>query len=758
MSLLLTAGFFVGNSMKRRYALGLILFLTGLMLLFYLTGNPFLDRIELKSLDVRFLTRGPEPPGPFAVLATIDEKSLDEIGKWPWPRAKIGALIDRLSEEGARVIAMDIVFSEPDENNNLRFVESMQEETNNLGLKSPELEKFLEKARAKADNDQILAAAISRSKATVVLGYFFHFSQKEIAHLSGAELARKSSNMGENAVKLVRFTSPEARKVKVFEALLPESNIEKLFQASRIAGYYNIFPDIDGTVRWIPLVIRYQDRFYPSLSLEAVRSYVGNIPLQVRVADYGIDAIQLGPVTIPTDEMGRMFINFRGGPHTFPHYSVADIMAGRTPADAFKDRIVFVGSTAIGVYDLRVTPFSTVFPGLEVHANVADNILRQTFLFRPEWAGLFDLTAILLMGMVTGLVLPRLRAFFSVLLIGVLFFGYLVMSQALFVRRGIWLNAVYPLLTMVIVYTAVTLYRYIIEEREKRKIRGAFSFYVTPSVVNEMLKNPEKLKLGGDKKELSVLFSDIRGFTTLAEEMEPEALVNLLNEYLTDMTNIVFEFDGLLDKYIGDAVMAVFGAPLEQTDHPIRACRTALKMLERLRKMQEKWEAEGAPRLDIGIGINTGPMVVGNMGSERRFDYTVMGDSVNLASRLEGINKEYGTRVVISEFTYERVKNDFFCRELDAVRVKGKVRPVKIFELMALRSNQDPRIDIIEVFAKALRHYREQEWDRAEEKFKEILNKIPEDVPAQLYLQRIANLRQEPPGPNWDGVFTMKRK
>jgi adenylate cyclase len=311
---------------------------------------------------------------------------------------------------------------------------------------------------------------------------------------------------------------------------------------------------------------------------------------------------------------------------------------------------------------------------------------------------------------------------------------------------------------MVIVYTAVTLYRYIVEEREKRKIRGAFSFYVTPSVVNEMLKNPEKLKLGGDKKELSVLFSDIRGFTTLAEEMEPETLVNLLNEYLTDMTNVVFEFDGLLDKYIGDAVMAVFGAPLEQTDHPIRACRTALKMLERLSKMQQKWEAEGTPRLDIGIGINTGPMVVGNMGSERRFDYTVMGDSVNLASRLEGINKEYGTRVVISEFTYDKVKDDFFCRELDAVRVKGKVRPVKIFELLALRSEKDPRIDIIEPFAQALSHYREQEWDRAEEKFNEVLSKIPEDVAAQLYLQRIANLREEPPGPGWDGVFTMKRK
>jgi adenylate cyclase len=273
-----------------------------------------------------------------------------------------------------------------------------------------------------------------------------------------------------------------------------------------------------------------------------------------------------------------------------------------------------------------------------------------------------------------------------------------------------------------------------------------------------MLKNPDKLKLGGDKKELSVLFSDIRGFTTLAEEMEPEALVNLLNEYLTEMTDVVFEFDGLLDKYIGDAVMAVWGAPLEQTDHPVRACRTALKMLDRLTKMQQQWEAEGTPRLDIGIGINTGPMVVGNMGSERRFDYTVMGDSVNLASRLEGINKEYGTQVVISEFTYEQVKDDFFCRELDAVRVKGRARPVNIYELVALRSEEDPRVAIVEPFALGLHHYRSQEWEIAEDKFHEVLNRIPDDFAARLYLQRIAELREKPPQPGWDGVFTMTRK
>ncbi len=740
------------------HVLSISLFLTGLMVVFYLAGNPFLDRIELKSLDVRFLTRGKESPGPFAVVATIDEKSLDEIGKWPWPRAKIATLIDRLSEEGARVIAMDIFFPEPDENNNIRFIEEMQRETRTLGLKEPRLENFLEQAREAADNDSILAEAIRRSKATVVLSYLFHFSREEIAHLSEEDLAGKSGDIRPSAIKLVQFTSPRAKQVEVFEALLPESNIAKLANSSRTAGHFNIFPDIDGTVRWIPLVIRYQDRFYPALALEAVRSYVGNIPLGVRVADHGIEAIQLGPVAIPTDEKGRMLINFRGGPQTFPNYSVADILAGRTEPEAFRNKIVFVGSTAKGVYDLRVTPFSNVYPGLEVHANVADNILTQRFLFRPEWARLFDLVAILFMGLVTGLLLPRLRALFSVLLIGVLFVGYLLVSQTLFVRHGIWLNAVYPLLTMVLVYTAVTLYRYIVEEREKREIRGAFSFYVTPSVVNEMLKNPDKLKLGGDKKELSVLFSDIRGFTSLAEEMEPETLVHLLNEYLTEMTDVVFEFDGLLDKYIGDAIMAVFGAPLEQTDHPVRACRTALQMLQRLTKMQQKWETEGAPRLDIGIGINTGPMVVGNMGSERRFDYTVMGDSVNLASRLEGINKEYGTQVVISEFTHELVKDDFFCRELDAVRVKGRVRPVKIFELLALRSEEDPRVAILEPFAQGLNHYRAQEWELAELKFNQVLASLADDVAARLYLQRIVSLREDPPKPGWDGVFTMTRK
>lgn len=741
-------------------AFSLSLFLTGIVILLCLTGNQFLDFMELKALDLRFVARGCKPPGLFAVLATIDEKSLDEIGRWPWSRDKIAELIERLSEMGARVIAMDIVFSEPEENSTRRFIDRMQQEARSLNIGNAEFGQFLEQAREQADNDGILAAAIRDSGATVVLGYFFHFSEKEIAHLGKKEFEHRAGNISRSAVKLVRFSSPEAKKSKVFEALLPEANIERLARASRACGYYNIFPDKDGTVRWLPLVVRYQDHFYPTLALEAVRAYIGNIPLSLRVADYGIQAIEIGRVSIPTDEMGRMLINYRGGPGTFPHYSAADILAGKVRPEAIKDRLVFVGSTAIGVFDLRVTPFSSVYPGLEVHANVADNILRQTFLFRPGWASLFDLAAILCLGLLTGLVLPRLRVFGSVMLIVVLFGGYLLASQVLFVHRGIWLNAVYPLLTVAVVYTAVTLYRYVTEEREKKKIRGAFAYYVSDSVVNEMLKHPEKLKLGGEKKELTVLFSDIRGFTTLAESMAPEALVHLLNEYLTEMTNVVLELGGLLDKYIGDAVMAVFGAPLEQPDHPRRACDAALAMIRRLGELQKKWKAEGNPLLDIGIGINTGHMVVGNMGSERRFDYTVMGDAVNLSSRLEGITREYGTRVVISEFTRERVEKDFFCRELDAVRVKGRVRPVRIFELSCPKteSEVDPRVAVLEPFSQGLRHYRAREWEQAESMFHRVLSLLPDDYPARLYLRRLEALRRNPPQEAWDGVFTMSIK
>jgi adenylate cyclase len=337
---------------------------------------------------------------------------------------------------------------------------------------------------------------------------------------------------------------------------------------------------------------------------------------------------------------------------------------------------------------------------------------------------------------------------------------FIIANGYIFATLNIWLNLIYPVLTMMTIYLAITVYRYITEEKEKKKIRGAFQYYLTASVINEMLKDPTKLKLGGDKKDLTVLFSDIRGFTTVSEKLTPEELVHLLNEYLTAMTDIVFKYDGLLDKYMGDAIMAVYGAPLDQPDHALRACRTALDMLAGLKELQKKWAEEGRPVLHIGIGINSGDMVVGNMGSQMRFDYTVMGDSVNLGSRLEGINKEYGTSIIISEFTYNAVKDTLLCRELDSVRVKGQKLPVRIYELLGDQKDAgtDETETVLRHFAEALAEYKQARWDDAVAAFQKVLELRPGDAPSELYIQRCRDLKENPPPAPWDGVFTMTRK
>ena len=330
--------------------------------------------------------------------------------------------------------------------------------------------------------------------------------------------------------------------------------------------------------------------------------------------------------------------------------------------------------------------------------------------------------------------------------------------RCLFANPGTCLNIVYPLMALLLTYAALTVYRYISEERERKKIRGAFSYYVSSSVVNEMLKHPDQLKLGGDKKDLTVLFSDIRGFTTISEGLSPEKLVHLLNEYLTIMTDVVFKYEGTLDKYMGDAIMAVYGAPLERPNHPSNACHSALEMMEALGKLNEKWIGEGKKPLDIGIGINTGMMMVGNMGSEQRFDYTVMGDAVNLGSRLEGANKDYKTNILISESTYERVKDEFYCMELDMVQVKGKTLPVKIYQLLSHKQLSDIRHQAISYFAQGLQLYRQQKWDEAIKMFKLVADLDKDLYAANVYVERCLDLKAHPPPPDWNGCYTMTIK
>ena len=655
-------------------------FVIFLSLVMFFMDVPFLRFMELKSLDLRMISRGTIAAGGETVIATIDEKSLSEIGRWPWPRTTIARLVDTLKKHGAKAVGFDIVFAEPDENSSLRTVGEIDRELKQLGIQDKRVVRILKEKRDAADTDGALARAVKKAR-NVTLGYFFHLSKRDAVHMTEKEIQENAARIAPSKYPVIQSTA-ETNDVMMIEAYAAVPNLAALAKSAVNAGYFNAIPDEDGTIRWAPLVIRFQGNVYPSLPVAVLMQYLDSPLSAVRTAEYGIEGVRIGDIEIPTDEVGRLLINYLGPAKTFPHYSIADILKGRIPPETFKSKIVLVGATATGIYDLRVTPFSTVYPGLEIHATVIDNILHRNFLTYSGWIRFLDMCVIIVLGLLAGVALPRFGAIGGIGVILALVVSFFLVNTFIFSYFNVWMNLIYPLLTLVVIYLGISIYRYVTEEREKKKIRGAFQYYLTASVINEMLKDPSKLKLGGDKKDLSVLFSDIRGFTTVSEKLSPEELVHLLNEYLTAMTDIVFEYEGLLDKYMGDAIMAVYGAPLDQPDHALRACRTALKMRVVLERLQKKWTEEGRPVLNIGVGINSGDMVVGNMGSEMRFDYTVMGDSVNLGSRLEGINKEYGTGIVISEFTYERVKDTLLCRELDWVRVKGKKLPVKIYELL----------------------------------------------------------------------------
>jgi len=736
--------------------LKITIFLVLLAVVVFFIDPPFIRFMELKALDLRVVSRGQLPTSGQVVIATVDEKSLSEIGRWPWTRTVTARMIEILKGYGAKAVGFDIVYAEPEQNATMQTLAEIYQDAAKLGIQDPRLTGLLENKAKAVQADAILAQAIEKAK-NVSLGYFFHTSAKDVGFLSEDYIAESASLIGGSMYSMVKSKGP-AGIYNIINAYAPIPSIREISRAGVNSGYFNAFPDSDGVLRWSPLVIKFQDSFYYSLPIAVLMQYFDFPMIVLNLADFGVDGIMLGDLRIPTDESGRLLINYMGPAKTFPHYSISDILNGRLSPDLFKGKIVIVGATATGIYDLRVTPFSPVYPGVELHATVVDNIIQRRFLAQSAWTTFIDICSIVVFGMMMGIAIPRVKAIQGVLLAVLLIGGVVVGNTAIFAKYDIWLNMVYPILTMLMVYLIITVYRYFTEEREKKKVRGAFQYYLTASVINELLKDPAKLKLGGDKKDLTVMFSDIRGFTTISEKLTPEELVRLLNEYLTAMTDIVFKYDGLLDKYIGDAIMAVFGAPLEQPDHALRSCRTALEMMETLKGLQEKWAQEGRPFVDIGVGINSGDMVVGNMGSNMRFDYTVMGDNVNLSSRLEGINKEYGTHIVLSEFTYEVVKEQMFCRELDSVRVKGKKLPVKIYELVCEQKDAAEHEAYVRRFHQGLDKYKAGQWDEGIALFESVLEVRPDDPPAKLYIQRCLDLKEHPPEGIWDGVFTMTKK
>jgi adenylate cyclase len=715
----------------------------------------FCEFLELKLYDLKFRFRGPIAAGQQVAIVAIDDDSLKAVGRWPWSREDIARLLARLKQAGPRVFSLDIIFAEKEQTASFLALKKLSDDLARQGV-SPEILKLLEVEKQRADVDRRLAEVIGQGCPTI-LGFFFRSlggkpGGVDVEKLMGSSFLRASTY---NVVRL-RDTKPS--EVPLVSAAGIERNLPEISQAAAGDGYFNMIPDPDGTVRWFPMTVLYGGEFFAPMSLVTLSHAAGKAPMAITLSRWGVDEIRLGRQAVPVDRYGRMLINYLGPEGIIPTYSAKALLDGTLPAEALKDKIVIVGATAVGIYDLRVTPFSGTFPGVEVQATIMDNMLRGNFIRTPPLALIIMLFILVALAIALGLVLPRLSAAWAFIFILIIMEGYVWINYFLFTRQGLQLELFYPLGLIVLIYLGVTMQRFLAEERERERIRKTFESYVAPAVVQEMLKHPEQLRLGGERREITVLFTDIRGFTTMSENLDPEALVKLLHDFLNPMSNIIINQGGTIDKYMGDAIMALFGAPLIQADHSRLACRAALEMVASLEALNRTWAEQGRPLLKVGVGVNTGPVAVGNMGSDRLFDYTAIGDNVNLASRLEGLNKYYGTNILISDTTAGALESGFIFRDLDLVRVKGKAQASHIYELLGEGEPAPELARFLELYNRALTLYREKHWPESVAAFALALEVRPGDETSKRYAILAQKHHETPPAPDWEAVTVMDGK
>jgi adenylate cyclase len=703
-----------------------------------LFGCGTIEVAELRALDYRMRLRGRGEPAADVAIVAVDDRSIATHGRWPWPRALQAKLIERIAAAGAAVIGVDIVQSEAELA--CRLPAEAEESLD------PSCREALRQA-IDAGGETRLAEAI-RASGITVLGYYFDFDPSR----SGENAAPLS----EGAYKIVRHSS-EGGAAWIRRATAVTRNLPQYGAAARTLGYFNFFPDSDGLYRRVPLAIRFGDQIATPLSLAMLALHRPDQNLAISTGAAGVDSVRFGSTQIPVSADGQMLINYRGPRRTFPHIAAVDLLAGTVPDDSLRDKLVVLGVTAVAVGDVRATPLDPTYPGVEIHANVLDNVLRGDFVFqaaRREFSAmaLAEVAVIFGLALLLGLALWRARGWRGALAAALLLGGFLAGSQWLFTETGAALRIVYPSLALGLAYVAISVQHYVGQERETRATRRMLDLYLSPSVAKELSARPDMLRLGGEKSDRTVLFSDVREFTGISERLDPEELVELLNLYLGEMTDIVFHHEGMLDKYIGDGVMAVWGAPIPQEDHAARACHAALAMMERLERINATGATRRWPSMEIRIGINSGPMVFGNMGSSRHLSLTVMGDNVNLGARLEGTNKYYGSHILASEATVQATHGEFVARELDLVRVKGKSQFVRIYEILAPAADAATWQPILSEFAAGLAAYRAREWQEAVDRFEAVLRQRPSDGPAKLFLRRSHHALREPPADNWEAV------
>ncbi|MDX2471050.1 MAG: adenylate/guanylate cyclase domain-containing protein [SAR324 cluster bacterium] len=745
-------------------AITLLIALLNFSNLISLGQGSFIDLMDKKTIDFILDYKDRSPTSGKVVIVAIDTKSVDRYGRWPWSRDLMAKLLSNLtSYYNVSVVGYDVVFSEPDPNDITaqKVISDFYNKANALASTDrgrARLSQVKDSIENSYSNDQLFSRAL-RSTSKAVGGYFFFFSDKNITHLNQLELDREGQKIAGSKISIIRGAN-HLKNLPLYTAKAVEGNTAKLTIPSNLYGYFNVFPDFeDGTVRRVHLVMRYKNQFYPSLDLQMVRRYLGNPPIQLIANEGGVERIKLGKKVINTASDGSLMINYRGPAETFKHYSVADVIDRKIPLLELQNKIVLLGATEVGVFDLRTTPVGVAYPGVEVHANVIDNILKDDYFYNSDFTALLTFLLIIAIGLLIGFIFPKLSAITGALFVSGLLALYWAINLYALNAFQSWASFMYITLVILLNWLVLTLFQYFGEEKDKRFIKGAFGQYLSPDVINALVSDPSALKLGGEKKELTCLFSDIQGFSTISETLSPEELVELLNQYLTEMTKIILDHGGTVDKFEGDAIIAFFGAPLPQKDHAVRACLAVVEMQEKLAQMRDTWKGQGKNELYARIGVNTGPMVVGNMGSAQRMDYTIMGDAVNLAARLEGVNKQYHSFTMISEFTYEAAKDYIEVRELDVVRVVGKNEAIHIYELLGKKGEYpQEKLKTFRYYAKGLSLYYKKEFEDCRKYFAQCIKlNGGDDGPSLVMFQRAKKYEAAPPK-NWDGIFNLTEK
>lgn len=675
---------FTGRGIKATSFLLAVVAVSIVVTLYY-QQNPFLEAFEAKTYDLRFKTlRGAIPANADIGIVAIDDKSIAELGRFPWSRSQYVRLLEKLSAAKVKVVLFDAFFPE--------------QETEAI--------------------DKSFASAIKKS-GNVVLAMAFDFDSE--FNVTGS--TRSLPGMEKSAAGI---------------------------------GHINFLPEDDGVNRRSRLLIEADGKLVPSLGLMGAMVAMGEKEFTAGIFD-----IQLGTRHIPVDQNYSMWINYTGAPGSYPRFSFTDIVHGRIDPALLKDKVLFLGATALGIYDLRVTPFHNNMPGVEVHATIADNIISGRFIRQTGLEALFDISLIIIVGLLTFLLTMRVRLYGAIPATILLVSGYMWLAYFLFLQ-GHWVSMIYPMLAAMTALLIGGSFRYLVLERNAREMRSMFSSYLSPKLVSRLEKESDAIEIGGDSKVATVLFTDIVGFTAFSENHTPRQVVDRLNEYFGEMVRVVEKFDGTVDKFIGDGIMAYWGAPLAQPDHEKLAIACILEMKKTIETLSAQWKAAGVEPFLIRGGVQSGEVVAGNIGLRgKKMEYTVIGDTVNQAARLEGVAKYYGVDFLVGGDTYHNTCDIYSYRELGKIRVFGKQVPVAIYELLGLQSklqSESHRSRLIEQFAAALALYGERNWEQAKQSFSSILEEFPADKPSKIYLMACEYFKKSPPPDDWDGIFNRRRK